>query len=104
MQHGTYLPNSIDYTLYSKITPIHIFIPHVNFQQSDWSIGRVTILNVTRQCLTAVKFVVKMGILYNKINIMLHSLRGDMVDCHPSESIVNLGSASVDNVKNVIFI
>ena len=36
-------------------------IPHVNFQQSDWSIGRVTILNGTRQCLTAVKFVVEMG-------------------------------------------
>ena len=35
--------------------------PHVNFQRSDWSIGRVTILNVTRQCLTAVKFVVEMG-------------------------------------------
>ena len=35
-----------------------IIIPHENFQQSDWSIGRVTILNVTRQCLTAVKFVV----------------------------------------------
>ena len=35
--------------------------PHVNFQQSDWSIGGVAILNVTRQCLTAVKFVVEMG-------------------------------------------
>ena len=40
---------------------ICFIIPHVNFQQSDWSIGRVTILNVTRQCLTAVKFVVEMG-------------------------------------------
>ena len=40
---------------------ILIIIPHVNFQQSDWSIGRVTILNVTRQCLTVAKFVVEMG-------------------------------------------
>ena len=41
---------------------IYVFIiPHVNFQQSDWSIGLVTILNVTRQCLTGVKFVVEMG-------------------------------------------
>ena len=38
-----------------------VIIPHVNFQQSDWSVGRVKILNVTRQCLTAVKFVVEMG-------------------------------------------
>ena len=40
---------------------ISFIIPHVNFQQSDWSIGRVTILNVTRQCLKAVKFVVEIG-------------------------------------------
>ena len=39
---------------------ISIIIPHVNFQQSDWSIGRVTILNLTWQRLTAVKFVVEM--------------------------------------------
>ena len=38
-----------------------IIIPHVNFQQSDWSIGRLTILNVTRQSLAVVKFVVEMG-------------------------------------------
>ena len=41
--------------------PIPFIIPHVNFQQSDWSIGRVTILNVTRQYLTALKFFVEMG-------------------------------------------
>ena len=39
----------------------YVIIPHVNFQQSDWSIGRVTILNVTRQCLTVGNFVVEMG-------------------------------------------
>ena len=38
-----------------------IIIPNVNFQQSDWSNGRVTILNVTRQCLTVVKYVLEMG-------------------------------------------
>ena len=38
-----------------------IIIPHVKFQKSDWSIDRVTILNVTRQRLTAVKFVEEMG-------------------------------------------
>ena len=31
---------------------------------------------------------------------ILHSLLGDMVDCHPSQSIVNLGSALVDNVSS----
>ena len=47
-----------------------IIIPHVKFQQSDRSIDRATILNVTRQRLTAVKFVVeKWDIRYNKINI-----------------------------------
>ena len=35
---------------------------------------------------------------YNKINITF--LRDVMVDCHPSESIVDLGSASVDNVSS----
>ena len=40
---------------------IAFIIPHVNFQQSNWSTGRMTIFNVTRQCLTAVKFVVEMG-------------------------------------------
>ena len=39
-------------------------IPHANFKLSDWSIGRVTISNVTWQCLTAVKFV--LDIRYNK--------------------------------------
>ena len=34
-------------------------------------------------------------LLYHKINIFL---RGDIVDCHSSKSIVNLGSTSVDNV------
>ena len=34
----------------------HFIIPHVNFKQSDWSIDRLTFLNVTRQCLTAVTF------------------------------------------------
>ena len=49
---------------------IFIIIPRVNFQKSDWSIGLVTILNVTRQYLTAMKFVVEMGhFQYNKINI-----------------------------------
>ena len=36
-------------------------ISHINFQQSDWSIGRVTILNLKRQCLMAVKCVVEIG-------------------------------------------
>ena len=40
---------------------INVFsIPHVNFQQCDWSICCMTILNVIRQCLKAVKFVVEM--------------------------------------------
>ena len=29
---------------------------------------------------------------------MIHSLQDDMADCHPSESIVDLGSVTVDNV------
>ena len=47
--------------IYFALSPFLIIIPHINFQQSDWSIGRVTILNVTRQCLTAVKFDEEMG-------------------------------------------
>ena len=34
------------------------------------------------------------------IKWILHSLRDDMVDRHPSKSIVNLGSASVNNVSS----
>ena len=44
-----------------SIVLICIIIPHVKFQQFDWSINRVTILNVIRQRLTTVKFVVEMG-------------------------------------------
>ena len=40
---------------------IFIIIPHVDLQQSDWSIGRVTIFNVTRPYLKTVKFGVEMG-------------------------------------------
>ena len=43
----------------SKIDIFQCITPHVNFQQSDWSIGRVTILNVTLQCPMALKFAVE---------------------------------------------
>ena len=53
---------------YADSVSILIIIPYVNFQQSDWSNCRLTILNVTRQCHTAcvsdhtiLKFVVEMG-------------------------------------------
>ena len=52
----------------SLYEPTSIIIPHVNFQQSDWSNGKVAILNATWQCHTAcvsdhitLKFVVEMG-------------------------------------------
>ena len=62
-----FLPKFREHTFYSKDwidvpKHIHVFIiPHVKFKQSDWSIDRVTILNVTQQRLTAVKVVVEMG-------------------------------------------
>ena len=50
---------------------INMIIAHVKFQQSNWSIDRVTILNTTEQRLTMV-FVVEMGhsVWKNKYNML----------------------------------
>ena len=47
---------------YIRVTSA-IIIPHVNFQQSDWSNGQMTILNVTRQCHTACVSYIKLKLL-----------------------------------------
>ena len=64
--------------LISRATTL-IIIPHVTFQQSDWSNGRSTILNVKRQCHTAcvsdyvtLKFVVE-----GKIDKVLRGIRDE---------------------------
>ena len=59
MGRSTYAAKEVKRNIAKKTNVFSIF--HVNFQQTDWSIGRVIILNVTRQCLTAVKFVVENG-------------------------------------------
>ena len=53
--HSLYLKRDLPWLI------ICIIIPHVNFEQTEWLIGQLTILNVTWQCLTAMKFVVEMG-------------------------------------------
>ena len=62
-------------------------IPHVNFQQSDWSIGGMKILNVTRQCLIAMKFVIEMRhsiLLYLMLisSNLIGQMASDNFECH----------------------
>ena len=81
--------------LHSWFWTIQIIIPHVNFQQSDWSIRRVTILNVTLQCLTVglkinITFFTGWHSRLSPLEKLTMFPRGDKLQCHP--------------VKNVIFI